>query len=168
VDEETRSVIEALEQRVRALEDQIALYQAVSAYGPAVDSLSAEAAASLWTEDGVYDAGGPPAPQMNGREAIIKMVNTDPHQSLAAQGCGHMMTLPLLKVDGDQAVGLGYHRLYQRAGDGFKLWRLTASRWDWVRQPDGWKAARRTHRVIDGGDEARSLLRDTLREIRGD
>src|SRR5262249_26684969 len=45
----------ALERRVRLLEDQIAIYQVMAAYGPAADSGSTEQAITLWSEDGVYD-----------------------------------------------------------------------------------------------------------------
>ena len=52
----------ALEAKVHDLEDQVALYQLMSAYGPLVDSGDADATAGLWTEDGVYDWGGGPKP----------------------------------------------------------------------------------------------------------
>jgi hypothetical protein len=44
-----------LERRIALLEDQVAIYQLMSAYGPAADSGSTERATSLWTEAGVYD-----------------------------------------------------------------------------------------------------------------
>ena len=42
----------ALEDRVRLLEDHNAIMRLLYAYGPAVDSGSAETVAQLWTEDG--------------------------------------------------------------------------------------------------------------------
>jgi hypothetical protein len=50
--------IAALERRVRALEDQLAIGQLIATYGPAVDSESAGAVGELWSADGVYDPGG--------------------------------------------------------------------------------------------------------------
>jgi hypothetical protein len=47
--------IAALERRVRALEDQLAISQLIATYGPAVDSESAEAVGQLWAAEGVYD-----------------------------------------------------------------------------------------------------------------
>ncbi len=52
----------ALETRLHELEDQVALYQLMSAYGPLVDSGDAEATSNLWVEDGIYDWGGGPKP----------------------------------------------------------------------------------------------------------
>lgn len=162
------TVVAELTARVQALEDQLSLYQAVATYGPAVDSLSTEVAAGLWSDEGTYDVGAAPVGPMNGRRDIIAMLEGDIHASLVAQGCAHLMTLPLVRVEEDRAVGLGYHRLYVRddEADGFRLWRLTASRWDWVRSGSGWEVVRRTHRLLDGSEEARTLLRDTLAEIR--
>jgi ketosteroid isomerase-like protein len=160
-------VLEQLTERVRALEDQIALFQTMSSYGPSVDSMSVQEAASIWTEDGVYDVGSGPVPPMHGRDEIAAMLEGPNHGTLVEQGCAHVMTMPLVKVDGDVAVGIAYHRLYVRDGDGFRIWRLTASRWDWVRRADGWKVKRRTHRLMDGSEDARQLLRDSLLEIRG-
>ncbi|WP_405854989.1 nuclear transport factor 2 family protein [Streptomyces sp. NBC_01515] len=51
-----RATVEALTAKVRVLEDQVEITQLVAQYGPAVDSGSGEAAAALWTEDGVFDA----------------------------------------------------------------------------------------------------------------
>ena len=50
--------IAALERRVQALDDQLAICQLIATYGPAVDSESAEAVGELWSADGVYDPGG--------------------------------------------------------------------------------------------------------------
>ena len=55
---DTEQRLAALEAKLHALEDQVALYQLMSAYGPLVDSGDAEATAAMWTEDGVYDWGG--------------------------------------------------------------------------------------------------------------
>ena len=49
--------VEALTQKVSALEDEVAIYRVLAFYGPAVDSGSPTEVAALWTEDGVYDAG---------------------------------------------------------------------------------------------------------------
>ena len=154
--------LQALEARVRLLEDHIALYQAVSSYGPQVDSLQHEQATALWTDGGQYVGD---TRTMRGRAEIQAMLDGDVHRGLVADGCAHVMSLPLLRIDGDHAIGLGYHRLFHRTADGFELHRLVASRWDWVRTTHGWKAHQRTHRLIDGGDAARELLRDSCREI---
>jgi hypothetical protein len=170
--------VRVLEARVTELADHLALYQTMATYGPAVDSLSIDEATSIWLEDGVYDgtsrrpsdmAGAtPPGLQvsaMHGRAEIAAMLHGDLHRTLVRDGCAHVMSLPLIRIDGDRAVGVGYHFLYVKGDDGFKIWRMTASRWDWLRTGEGWKVETRTHRLIDGSDDARELLATSLRDI---
>ncbi|MFF0145181.1 hypothetical protein [Amycolatopsis sulphurea] len=76
------------------------------------------------------------------------------------------MSMPLLKIDADRAVSIGYHTNDLHTDSGAKLSRLTASQWAWRRQESGeWKAVRRTHRLIDGRESVRDLLRESLRAI---
>src|SRR6266568_1288578 len=103
--EELRDMVRALAARVRALEDQVEIMQLVAQYGPAVDSGSAEATAALWTEDGAFDA--VPHLRMRGRADITGMVNGG-HQTLIRNGCGHILTVPHIVVDGDEATGRSY------------------------------------------------------------
>ena len=157
----------ALEGRVNELEDQVALYQLMSAYGPLVDSGDAEATAALWTEDGVYDWGGGaqsaakegPAGAAYSQAAIADMVRGPYHQEIIQTGAGHVIGLPHLRIDGDTAVGTSYSRLYRRDGDNFRTWRVGANRWEFVRTPDGWRVKQRINRVLNGDAEARELLR---------
>jgi len=146
-----------LEARLGALEDQVALYQLVASYGPAVDSGSAEEAAAIWVEDGTYDT--IPRP-LEGRDDIAAMVRSDGHQSLIHNGCAHVMALPHLRLDGDRAVATGYSRVYLRDGDGFRVWRASSNRWEFVRTPEGWRATSRVNRALDGAEDARQILRD--------
>jgi hypothetical protein len=164
-----------LERRVQILEDHIALYQALSTYGPSVDSMELDEALQLWAEDGVYDLGdgfpeldnGQGMMLLKGREEIRGMLDGPIHGRFVQQGCAHTMSLPLVKIDGDRAIAIGYHRLYAHRDDGAAVARLNASRWEWRRQESGeWKAVRRTHRLIDGREAGRSLLRETLKEIK--
>ena len=167
-DLETR--LRALEERVHELEDQIALYQIMSAYGPLVDSGDAEATAALWTEDGVYDWGGGTSaatagvregPQGAARDAaeIADMVRGEYHQAIIKGGSGHVIGLPHILVQGDTATAISYSRLYRRDGDNFRVWRVGANRWEFVRTPDGWKVKRRINRVLNGDEESRQVLR---------
>ncbi|MEX5713987.1 nuclear transport factor 2 family protein [Parafrankia sp. FMc6] len=103
--EELRATVEALAARVALLEDKAEIIQLVAQYGPAVDSGSADAAADLWTEDGIFDA--VPHLRMRGRDDIVAMVNGG-HQRLIQGGCGHVLTVPHIVVDGDEATGRSY------------------------------------------------------------
>ena len=168
---ETHSSMNSLEQRIAALEarltqveDQLAFYQAVATYGPAVDSLTNDVAGDLWCEDGSYDIGDPSF-AMGSREEIIAVMNGEGHGALVDQGCAHVMSTPLVGIAGDRAIGLGYHRLYRHTDAGYECYRLSVSRWDWIRDGSSWRAHKRTHRLLDGSADARSLLRETLLEI---
>jgi hypothetical protein len=172
-DTETR--LAALETRLRDLEDQVAIYQLMSAYGPLVDSGDAEATAALWIEDGVYDWGGGPksaegTPMKEGaagaaydRAAIADMVRGPYHQEIIQGGAGHVIGLPHIVIDGDTAIATSYSRLYRRDGDNFRTWRVGANRWEFVRTAEGWRVKQRINRVLNGSAEARELLRAGVR-----
>jgi hypothetical protein len=147
---------EALEARVRELEDHVALYQLMMGYGPAVDAGEAELAASRWTEDGVYDA---QVGAWEGRDAIAGMVEGDMHQGIIRGGSAHVTALPYVTVDGDRAVATAYAQLCRADGDNFRVWRVTATRWEFVRTSAGWKVQRRVNRLLDGDPDAQDLLR---------
>jgi hypothetical protein len=162
----------ALEARMHELEDQVALYQLMSAYGPLVDSGDAEATAALWVEDGVYDWGGGPPPKDGAppvkegaagaaysRAAIADMVRGPFHQEIINGGAGHVIGMPHIVLSGDTAIATSYSRLYRRDGDGFRVWRVGANRWEFVRTPQGWRVKNRTNRVMTGEEEPRALLR---------
>ena len=104
--DELRAAVEALAARVRALEDQAEITQLVAQYGPAVDSGSGAAAGALWTDDGTFDAVGHLT--MRGRGDIVGMVDGAGHQSLLGGGCAHVLTVPHVVVDGDEATGRSY------------------------------------------------------------
>lgn len=148
--------LSALEARTRLVEDQLAIYQLLAAYGPAVDSLSGEAAAQLWVEDGRYEAG---TYVFEGREALAGLVDIANHRTWVAEGCAHVVGLPLVAIDGDTAVARGYSRVYVHDGDHWRVHRASANRWDLRRTPEGWKVIHRVNRLLDGDEAARELLR---------
>jgi len=160
----TEERIAQLESRLAHVEDQLALYQSVSAYGPAVDSLQSQMAAELWTEDGVYDIGDPQF-DAAGRAEIQALFDADYHRGLVASGCAHTMTLPHIKVAGDRAMGLGYHRLFTKDEGGYQLFRLSVSRWEWVRTAEGWRTTRRVHRLLSEDGSGQALLGQTLADM---
>jgi SnoaL-like domain len=149
----------ALEARVRVLEDHEALAQLVATCGPAVDSGSADAAAAIWFEDGVFDVAG--IFELVGHEGIAGMVNGDGHQSLIRNGRAHVLTAPKLAVDGDDARGWNYafNPRWDDESDRFWIARLSANEWTFRRGPDGWHVVRRTNVNLDGGEMAREVLR---------
>ena len=74
--------------RLRRLEDDRDIRQLIASYGPAVDAGDADAAARLWSSDGVYDVDGW---RMEGRADIHAMVRSAAHQNLVAKGCCHFL-----------------------------------------------------------------------------
>jgi len=156
--EELRATVAELADRVRALEDQIEITQLVAEYGPSVDSGSAEATAALWTEEGTFDAVG--AIGMRGREQIAAMVRSDGHQGLIHNGCGHVLTVPHVEIDGDIAHGRSYalNIRWDAASDRFWVARVSANSWTWVRTPDGWRISERINANLDGTPEHRQVL----------
>src|SRR5690348_16111029 len=156
--DDLRATVGMLAAKVRALEDQVEIMQLVAQYGPAVDSGSGEATAALWTEDGVFDA--VPHLRMRGRDDIIAMVGGDGHQGLLSSGCGHVLTVPHIVVDGDEATGRSYAlQIRWDAGAGrFWVFRVSANTWRWVRTPQGWRIAERTNAPLDGTPGHREML----------
>ena len=81
------SRIAGLEIRLRRAEDQLEIINLIASYGPLVDSGDGDGAASLWTEDGVYEVD---TGTYEGRDGISGMVESGPHQKLVQRGCLHM------------------------------------------------------------------------------
>ena len=151
---EIEARIAALEEKVRVLEDALELQGIMNRYGPAVDSGDADAAAELFAEDGIYDAEG--VSPMIGAVAVRSMVEGPGHQSLLPNSA-HTIGPSTLRVAGDAATATGYSRVYLREGEGFRLWRVAANRWEFERREGGWKVARRTNRLI-GSEGAHAML----------
>lgn len=156
--DDLRTALDALTSRVRALEDQLEITQLVAQYGPSVDSGSAETTAGLWTDDGTFEAVG--AISMRGHEQIAGMVSGDGHQSLIRNGCGHVLTVPHVVVDGDEATGRSYalNIRWDAEADRFWVARVSANSWKWTRTPDGWRIAERINANLDGTPEHRQVL----------
>jgi SnoaL-like domain len=151
--------IAALERRVRALEDTMAICQLIATYGPAVDSECAPAVGELWSEDGVYDPGGTGTGPYVGRAAVGDLVHGERHQGYVQAGCAHVLSAPQVTVDGETAVAVNHSRVYLRNGAHWRLERVSANRWELARVDGTWQVRRRTNRLLDGSPEARSLLR---------
>jgi hypothetical protein len=157
--EQLRLDLERMAARVQALEDQLELVQLTAQYGPAVDSGSGEAAAALWTEDGSFAA--IPQRHMNGRAEIAEMVHGSGHQSLIHAGCAHVLTVPHIVIDGDQASGRSYalNLRWDAASDRYWVARVSANTWRWVRTQEGWRIRERVNAGLDGSAAHRALLK---------
>lgn len=155
--------LDALEARVGTAEDELAILRLLAAYSPRVDSGDAEGVADLWTSDGVYDVD---TGRLEGHDGLVEMVEGEAHQGLIAHGCGHVPSLPVVLLDGDEAVATGYTQLVVRSSrpGRYTVLRVTASRWELERvgpvdAPDrGWRVVLRTARAVTDDGEGRALL----------
>ena len=156
--DDLRAAVAQLQSRVTTLEDHLQITQLVAEYGPSVDSGSAEATARLWTDDGVFDAVG--AIRMEGRDEVAGMVRSEGHQSLILNGCGHVLTVPHVEIDGDDARGRSYalNIRWDPAAERFWVARLSANTWRWKRTSEGWRITQRVNANLDGSAAHRRLL----------
>src|SRR5438132_2041368 len=98
----------AIEARLQLLEDKLALYQSLSAFDPVVDGGGEEAAAAFFTQDGSYVMDAPGVPPAIGRDAVLKIYESDMHRAAVREGVSHMLGFPHLKIDGDRAHAITY------------------------------------------------------------
>jgi uncharacterized protein (TIGR02246 family) len=150
-----RTDFDELVARLRRLEDDRDIRQLIASYGPAVDAGDANAAARLWSDDGVYDVDGW---RMEGRADIRAMVRSPAHQNLVAKGCCHFLGPCVVTVTGDEAVAVCESLVLVRDGDGYRVWRATAHHFALSRTDEQWQITTRTSRVLDGNPDARDLL----------
>lgn len=149
----------ALETRLRAAEDQLEIIRLLNTYGPAVDSGSAEAAIGLWTQDGIYDAGGV---TRFTPEALVKMYNDTGHQGLVHTGSSHLTATPRIEVNGDEAEAVAYSFVVVKRDDEFYIMRGAINHWHLVRTAQGWRIKERLNRVLDGTPESHEVMRRAL------
>lgn len=166
----TEERLEALEARVRHLEDIIAIQRLVAQYGPSVDSNSIELAGQIWSADGVYTVhpgmDGPESTDvLDGRDQVEEMLYGPFHQAQVEGGCAHIMSAPLITVDGDRAIAICYLTLVNRRPDGFVVARQSANRWELERGAEGWKVKHRATSLLDGRTSTVRLVHDALAEV---
>jgi hypothetical protein len=70
-----------------------------------------------------------------------------------------MSTLPYVVIEGDRAVATCHTMVPMHGDNGFFIGRLSASRIQLARQPDGgWKIVHRQNYMLDGNPAASALL----------
>jgi SnoaL-like domain len=164
-----------LEDRVRAIEDRLEIYNLIASHPPSADTGGSDHIAACWVEDGVFDR-GENLSSPRGRDAIAEQVLTPAHQAAIAGGLAHFTGLPHVAIDGDTAVVTSYLQILvpqtqgepvevpnHGGGKGFRVHRMTANRWELVRTAEGWKFKHRSLRQLDGSEPARKILRGALR-----
>src|SRR6476619_7597473 len=96
-----------LEDRIRAIEDRLAIYNLIASHPPTADTGGSDHIAASWVEDGVFDR-GENLSSPRGRDTIAKQVQNPEHQAAIAGGLAHFTGLPHIVIDGDTAVVTSY------------------------------------------------------------
>jgi SnoaL-like domain len=158
-----------LEKRVQALEDRLEIIQLIMSYPLALDSGAEKPCRAAWAENGVFDRGSnDPAEHSGGYqgaygvETIIEEFNGPALQHARDRGLAHLMTAPHLAIHGNKAVATNYNQLVEREGNEFHTTRVTANRWELVRQNGKWVIERRVLRLLTGARDAREVLGQEL------
>jgi hypothetical protein len=151
----TEDRLAALEQRLQALEDVREISQLLGTYGALADSGRAAEVAAIWEPDGVYDND---EITMAGREHLVAMISSAPHQRWIEGGCAHFNGPAAVTVDGDTAIAVTHSLMVVHQDGQFVVRRATANHWQLRRGTDGWRATVRTGRILDGRPESPALL----------
>lgn len=146
----------SIEDRLRRLEDRLAIIDLIASYGPAVDRGDSSAASDLWAPEGAYDVGG--MIRVEGADAIGALFDGPTHQSLVAQGVAHVLSTPRIAITGDRACAVNYSCMFVRGVNGFTTQRVAANRWILTRVDGSWRVTERINRLLDGSADARALL----------
>lgn len=92
--------MDSLLARLQRVEDQMAIYQVISAYGPSADSCDMDALAKACAADACYELADIGAAR--GWEEVRALFDTPFHQDLVRGGSAHIASLPHIHIDGDR------------------------------------------------------------------
>jgi hypothetical protein len=164
-----------LEQRIRAIEDRLEIYNLIAGHPPSADTGADYYARAVYAEDGEFDRGE----NLSGaksNEAIGASLKHPQHQAAIAGGLAHFAGLPHIALDGDKAVVTSYLQILtpNKSGElvevpnhgasrGYHIHRVVTNRWELVRTAEGWKIKRRSIRLVDGSEPSREILRGALK-----
>lgn len=164
-----------VEQRLRAIEDRLEIYNLIASHPPSADTGAATYTEFVYADDGIFDR-GPDLSGATGNKAIAASLKSDGHQAAIAGGIAHFTGLPHIALDGDSAVVTSYLQILtpNKSGEpvevpnhgasrGYHIHRVVTNRWELGRTPSGWKIKRRTLRLVDGSEPAREILRGALK-----
>lgn len=168
-----RPDFEALDIRLRAMEDRFAILNLISSSAISADLASRSYWGDLFAEDAVLGRGSE-GDAMQGREKLGDIMHSPGHVAGMESGMAHFCGLPHIQIEGDRAVAAGYFQIVvpntvgpeielsnYGPSSGHMIWRLTANRWEFVRTANGWKITRREIRRFPGA-EARDILREAI------
>lgn len=165
------SRLQQMEQRLVAVEAELAIRNLITRYSLAADCGDAQAAMACHTEDALYIVSAPCAGRsveessthgaadlrLEGRQAIGDMLKAPLHQSLLPY-CAHTVGPFSVELSGDRAQAIGYSRLYRQQDDAVRLMRLSMNIWQFQCHQGQWLISQRESRLM-GSDAAQRLLK---------
>ena len=95
---------DSLEDRVRAVEDKLAIFHLIASHPPAADTGTDRYYREAFVADGEMDLGG--GKGARGNDTIGALVKTPEHEAAIAGGLCHFAGLPRVEIDGDSAVAI--------------------------------------------------------------
>jgi len=137
------------EQRLRQVEDQLAIQRVLVEYSARIDARDFEGYADLFAREGTWQNG---TTVRKGREEIIAMlvgIFGTPPEGFVNRADYHLVSNPQVDVDGDRATARSRHLLLMRGADGEPVPELAGLYEDeFIREDGQWKILRRIDNPI--------------------
>jgi hypothetical protein len=166
-----------LEQRLRIIEDKLAIQELIASHPPSADTGAADYTRSVYREDGVFDR-GPTLDGASGAKDIAAFIQRPEHDEAIRGGLAHFAGLPLIDLRGDAAVVTSYLLIIHldREGEprdlpnhgvstGYRIHRAVVNRWELERRDGRWTIGKRTLLPVDGSELHQELLRNGLNQL---
>ena len=163
-----------LEQRIKAIEDRLEIYNLIAGHPPSADTGADYYAEAVYAEDGEFDRGAGLTGGV-GNKAIAAVLKSPGHKAAIDGGLAHFTGLPHITINGDDAVVISYLQILtpNKSGEaievpnhgasrGYHIHRVVTNRWELRRTASGWKIKRRSIRLVDGSEPSREILRGAL------
>lgn len=167
----------ALEERLRLIEDKLAIYELIASHPPSADTGHAGYTLLVYCDDGVFDR-GPTLDGARGARDIAAFIQRPEHDAARRGGLAHFAGLPLIDLHGDRAVVTSYLQILHLdhegtprdlpnhgASTGYRIHRVVVNRWELEKHDGRWRIAKRTLLPVDGSDPHQELLSNSLDEL---
>src|ERR1700722_7963020 len=164
-----------LEQRIRAIEDRLEIYNLIAGHPPSADTGAEYYVEAAYSEYSGFDRGSDLS-GASGNKGPAASLKSPGHQAAIAGGLAHFTGLPHIALDGDKAIVTSYLQILApyKSGEpievpnhgmsrGYHIHRVVTNRWELARTAAGWKIKRRTIRPVDGSEPSREILRGALK-----
>jgi hypothetical protein len=153
--------VEALEKRVRYLEDQEKIRECLARYGYDADLGRSDEYVAGWTRDGVYDLDNM---YLDGEAQLREMISSPGgfHKSQVENRSQHNVLNLFIRIEGDTAWAEGYSLVFVRKDGDIKAVLAGYNHWDFQRAGERWLMKRRTRREIGGPQWGGEIIKSYL------